>query len=60
MKIHDDRDWADYFHYVLPDIPEGVSNEINLVLCRYRAMCQVELGKWMFAREMESRMRGGQ
>jgi hypothetical protein len=52
-----EQDWADYFHHVLPELPERMTKEVAEALTIYRARCQCDLGRWMAAREHEAMIR---
>lgn len=54
-----EQDWQSIFHYVLPDfdgLPESLTRAEALT--KFRAQCQIALGKWMYARELERQFSG--
>jgi len=58
MKTIDQGTWSNLFAYILPDLDCRIQNETAAeALTRYRAQCQITLGRWMAAREAEAAAR---
>lgn len=50
MPVLSEGEWADIFHYILP---EAEARAWPGGLGQYRAACQIALGRWMKAHELE-------